>query len=46
MLGLLVIFRGCIRGPSGRKGGGGEAGFGWGGGDLTQPPVNFSKFLV
>ena len=29
---------------SGRKGGGGQ-GLG-GGGDLTQPPSNFSKFLV
>ena len=31
-----------------RAKGGRGAGFmrGWGGGDLTQPPANFSKFLV
>ena len=28
------------------KGGRGAGFGGWGGGDLTQPPVNFSKFLV
>ena len=43
MMGLLVILRGCIGGSSGRKGGRGTR---FGGGNLSQPPVNFSKFLV
>ena len=46
MTGLFVILRGCIsKGPAGERGERGR-GFFFGGGDLSQPPVNFSKFLV
>ena len=43
MLGLLVILRGCPA-PVGKRGE--RDRIYEGGGDLTQPPANFLKFLV
>ena len=46
MTGLLVILKGCIsKGPADERGERGRVFF-LGGADLSQPPVNFSKFLV